>query len=292
MGDFDQALDLTRETHRVGAGASRRADAVRHALRARRGVAGEARLPGRASGIQRGAPLGEQLDDDQAVAFADLRICEEQIRLGQITAARESCAAAQAGFAAADVTQMVKETQALLARPTSTRANMPLRWPRSTACSTTRAPISCRAGCRSCMNCAPAPTRPAPLRRRLRRPAPVRAAGAGRDRRRPRPQRPRAARTLPRRQRDRTQRLAEARAVAEQGTLRPAARAAAAPHRGHGGRRGADRAADLHPGRHPAPAPAAAHRHRGQPHQAAQPAAHRRARHGGVPARTRRTTSR
>ena len=55
------------------------------------------------------------LDDFQGVAFADLRICESRLGLDLNADARRACNAAQKGFAAAGVTQMVKQTQSLLA---------------------------------------------------------------------------------------------------------------------------------------------------------------------------------
>ena len=115
MGDFDQALDLTRETIDW--------ERDHHALQMLSGTLyarGEVLLEKRdysaaLAEFSEARRLAKQLDDHQGVAFADLRICESKIGLGQSAAARGSCAAAQVGFAAAGVTQMVKETQALLA---------------------------------------------------------------------------------------------------------------------------------------------------------------------------------
>jgi diguanylate cyclase (GGDEF)-like protein len=115
MGDFNQALDLTAETidwernhHAV--------QMLSGTLYARGEVLLEMRdYNGALSEFSEARRLAMQLDDYQGVAFADLRLCESKIGLGQSAAARQSCAAAQAGFASAAVTQMVKETQALLA---------------------------------------------------------------------------------------------------------------------------------------------------------------------------------
>ena len=52
----------------------------------------------------------------QGVAYADLRICQAEIRLGRFTAARRDCDRAAPVFAAGNATDMVKETHALLAR--------------------------------------------------------------------------------------------------------------------------------------------------------------------------------
>ena len=115
MGDFDQALDLTRET--IDWEQDHHADQM---LSGTRYARGEVLLEKRNyrpallefAGARR---LAQGLRDHQGVAFADLRICECKIGLGQSGDARKSCAAAQGGFAAAGVSQMVKETQALLA---------------------------------------------------------------------------------------------------------------------------------------------------------------------------------
>jgi diguanylate cyclase (GGDEF)-like protein len=115
MGDFNQALDLTGETiywerdHHA-------AQMLSGTLYARGEVLLEKRdYHGALSAFDEARQLAKQLDDSQGVAFSDLRICESKIGLGQSAEARQSCAAAQAGFAAVGVKQMVKETQALLA---------------------------------------------------------------------------------------------------------------------------------------------------------------------------------
>ena len=115
MGDFDQALDLTRETIDW--------ERDHHALQMLSGTLyarGEVFLEKRdysaaLAEFSEARRLAKKLNDHQGVAFADLRICESKIGLGQSAAARRSCADAQVGFAAAGVTQMVKETQARLA---------------------------------------------------------------------------------------------------------------------------------------------------------------------------------
>lgn len=115
MGDFNQALDLTRETIDW--------ERDHHAVQMLSGTLyarGEVLLEksdfnGALSEFNEARRLALQLDDYQGVAFADLRICESKIGLGQSPEARQSCAAAQAGFASVGVTQMVKETRALLA---------------------------------------------------------------------------------------------------------------------------------------------------------------------------------
>jgi len=115
MGDFDQALDLTGET--IAWEKNHHANEMLSGTRYARGeVLLEKRdYSGAVSELGEARRLALQLDDHQGVAFADLRICEGKIGLGQTAAARNSCNAAQAVFQAAGVSRMVKETQALLA---------------------------------------------------------------------------------------------------------------------------------------------------------------------------------
>jgi diguanylate cyclase (GGDEF)-like protein len=60
--------------------------------------------------------LSVQVDDQQGVAFADLRICDNHIELGKLGAAREECASALRGFSATQSADSAKDAQALLAR--------------------------------------------------------------------------------------------------------------------------------------------------------------------------------
>ncbi len=115
MGDFDQALDLTRET--IDWEKAHHANQMLSGTRYARGeVLLEKRdYTGALAEFVETRRLAQQLDDFQGIAFADLRICESRIGLGQTGAARTSCTAAQAGFGDAGVGHMVKETQALLA---------------------------------------------------------------------------------------------------------------------------------------------------------------------------------
>jgi diguanylate cyclase (GGDEF)-like protein len=115
MGDFDQALDLTGET--IAWEISHHADQM---LSGTRYARGEVLLEKRdysaaVTEFAEARRLALRLNDHQGVAFADLRICEGKIGLGQTAAARLSCNAAQIGFQDAGVTRMVKETLALLA---------------------------------------------------------------------------------------------------------------------------------------------------------------------------------
>jgi len=115
MGDFDQALDLTRETIEW--------ETQHHAtqmLTGTRYARGEVLLEKQdyAAALKEfgeARRIGRELDDGQSLAFADLRVCECRLRLGQVAVARQSCAAAKSVFQATGVKQMVKETDALFA---------------------------------------------------------------------------------------------------------------------------------------------------------------------------------
>jgi diguanylate cyclase len=60
--------------------------------------------------------LSAMLNDTQGVAFADVRVCESRIELGQLIKARSACENALFTFIASRFSDEVKETEALLAR--------------------------------------------------------------------------------------------------------------------------------------------------------------------------------
>jgi diguanylate cyclase (GGDEF)-like protein len=60
--------------------------------------------------------LSVSLGDNQGVAFTDMKICEMQIELGTLAAARPPCESALQVFTAAGAIDVVKQTRALLAR--------------------------------------------------------------------------------------------------------------------------------------------------------------------------------
>lgn len=60
--------------------------------------------------------LSAMLNDTQGVAFADVRVCESRIELGQLIKARAACENALFTFIASRFSDEVKETEALLAR--------------------------------------------------------------------------------------------------------------------------------------------------------------------------------
>ena len=60
--------------------------------------------------------LSAQFNDSQGVAFADVRLCEARIQLGQLDSAAESCRNALRVFSAAEYLDEAKDAKALLAR--------------------------------------------------------------------------------------------------------------------------------------------------------------------------------
>ena len=115
MGDFDQALDLTRET--IDWEQEHHATQMLIGTRYARGEVLLEKQDYTAALAEFGEArrIGKELDDLQSLAFADLRICECYIRLELTTVARRSCGRALSMFEATGVKQMVKETRALLA---------------------------------------------------------------------------------------------------------------------------------------------------------------------------------
>ena len=60
--------------------------------------------------------LSVSLGDEQGVAFADMRVCEVMIDLGDIAGARQRCDAALKTFAASGTVDVIKQTRSLLAQ--------------------------------------------------------------------------------------------------------------------------------------------------------------------------------
>ena len=60
--------------------------------------------------------LSAQFDDEEGLAFVDVRVCELRIELGQLSQARPACNSALKTFIATQYLDEAKETQALLAR--------------------------------------------------------------------------------------------------------------------------------------------------------------------------------
>jgi diguanylate cyclase (GGDEF)-like protein len=115
MGDFDQALDLMQQTL-----AWEQAHHAVQLLAVTRYLRGAVLLekgdyPVALAEFDEARRLARELADRQGIAYADLRICEARIRLGQSAVGRPSCEAAQVAFAAAGVKDLVKQARALLA---------------------------------------------------------------------------------------------------------------------------------------------------------------------------------
>jgi diguanylate cyclase (GGDEF)-like protein len=116
MGDYTQALALNQEAIDW--------DTERHAplaLSVDRFLRGRILIlmPKYAQAIDEfddARKLSAMLNDTQGVAFADVRVCEARIELGQLIKARSACENALFTFIASRFSDEVKETEALLAR--------------------------------------------------------------------------------------------------------------------------------------------------------------------------------
>ena len=116
MGDYSQALALNQEAIDW--------DTARHlplALSVDRFLRGRILIlmPKYAQAIDEfddARKLSAMLNDTQGVAFADVRVCEARIELGQLIKARAACENALFTFIASRFSDEVKETEALLAR--------------------------------------------------------------------------------------------------------------------------------------------------------------------------------
>jgi diguanylate cyclase (GGDEF)-like protein len=116
MGDYTQALALNQEAIDW--------DTARHsplALSVDRFLRGRILIlmPNYAQAIDEfddARKLSAMLNDTQGVAFADVRVCEARIELGQLIKARSACENALFTFIASRFSDEVKETEALLAR--------------------------------------------------------------------------------------------------------------------------------------------------------------------------------
>jgi diguanylate cyclase (GGDEF)-like protein len=116
MGDYAQALELNQE--KIDWDSSHNATmslSVSHFMRGQilklMGNYKEAIVE-----FTQARKLSVSLADPQGIAFADQRLCEAQLELGQFAPAQLKCANALRVFNAADSADSVKETQALQAR--------------------------------------------------------------------------------------------------------------------------------------------------------------------------------
>ncbi|HEX3915506.1 MAG TPA: diguanylate cyclase [Steroidobacteraceae bacterium] len=116
MGDYSQALALNQEA--IDWDISQRASlalSVDRFLRGRILILME-KYSQAINEFEDARKLSAMLNDTQGVAFADVRICESRIELGQLIKARSSCENALFTFIASRFSDEVKDTEALLAR--------------------------------------------------------------------------------------------------------------------------------------------------------------------------------
>jgi len=116
MGDFTEALALNREKIEWDT-----AHGAAMSLSVSRFMRGQilkqtGGYEGSIVEFEKARNLSVSLGDPQGVAFADQRICEAHIELGQLEAAQRECASAMRTFAAANSDNSVKETDVLQAR--------------------------------------------------------------------------------------------------------------------------------------------------------------------------------
>ncbi len=116
MGDYEQALALNQEA--IDWHASRSETLSLSVARFMRGQILKLMqsYPAAIVEFAQARKLSVILDDSQGVAFADLRICEAHIELGELTEAQGECAGAARLFAGAQSADSVKAAQALQAR--------------------------------------------------------------------------------------------------------------------------------------------------------------------------------
>jgi diguanylate cyclase (GGDEF)-like protein len=116
MGDYEQALALNQEA--IDWHASRGETLSLSVARFMRGQILKLMqsYPEAIVEFAQARKLSVILDDSQGIAYADLRICEAHIELGELTAAQGECAGAARQFAGAQSADSVKVAQALQAR--------------------------------------------------------------------------------------------------------------------------------------------------------------------------------
>ena len=116
IGDYTEALALNQQVvdHETAAGATL-------ALSVARYLRGEifwsmGRFADSLAEFAQSRALSIAVNDKQGVAFADLQMCRDEVELGELGAARARCEAALPAFAAAHSVDVVKQTEAYLAR--------------------------------------------------------------------------------------------------------------------------------------------------------------------------------
>jgi diguanylate cyclase (GGDEF)-like protein len=115
MGDYTQALALNQEV--IDWHASHGESLSLSVARFRRGIILSAMrdYPAALEQFTAARKISVSLADEQGIAFADLRMCEAQIELKQLTMARAECESALSIFTANHSTDVVKDAQTLVA---------------------------------------------------------------------------------------------------------------------------------------------------------------------------------
>lgn len=116
MGDYTQALALNAEV--IDWNTAQQARLSLSVSRFQRGgILTETRnFPAAVDEFAKARELSVALKDEQGIAFADLRLCEVQIEIGELSQARERCTSALRAFAAAHSTDVAKQARAGLAQ--------------------------------------------------------------------------------------------------------------------------------------------------------------------------------
>ena len=116
MGDYQQALALNQEA--IDWDTAQHASlalSVDRFLRGRIYILMQ-KYPQAIDEFEDSRKLSAMLNDTQGVAFADVRVCEARIELGQLVKARSACENALFTFIASRFSDEVKETESFLAR--------------------------------------------------------------------------------------------------------------------------------------------------------------------------------
>lgn len=116
MGDFDEALGLIGRVIQWDSAHGLTSDLAIDAYLQGQILRTMGHFHRAIASMKRARAISLAQGDHQGVAYADLRICQAQIGLGQFAAARRNCVRAAPVLAAGKATGLVKETHALLAR--------------------------------------------------------------------------------------------------------------------------------------------------------------------------------
>jgi tetratricopeptide (TPR) repeat protein len=116
MGDFDAALALDRKKMDWDAAHDDTLALSTSTFLQAETLSSMRNFEGAIAMFRRARALSLSVGDLQGVAFEDTKICQENVSLDNLASARRDCAGAARVFAAAGTTDMLKETQSLVAR--------------------------------------------------------------------------------------------------------------------------------------------------------------------------------